>query len=235
MPKNYEWITFDLDDKLHHFKKASSKVMLDIYKHLEALHSVDINTAMQKYQEILSQCTRDAFTSGMNSYYYRSERMRLLIKNLNLGTNETLVAKLVNIYKDSLLNYLELVHGAKNTLTEISNRDYSIAVVTEGPQDAQEWTIRKLGIDCYINRLITSNAEKQSKKNGLFSTVLKKLNVSADKVMHIGDSLYSDVIPAQQAGIQVLWYNPKNENVAENSDAITHSIQFLIESLQYMD
>lgn len=84
-----------------------------------------------------------------------------------------------------------------------------VAIITEGPIDAQEWALQQLGLMPLIDRLFTSNQEGISKKDGLFQIALKKLHISANKILHICDSYHHDIVPARVLGISVLWYNPE--------------------------
>jgi putative hydrolase of the HAD superfamily len=80
--------------------------------------------------------------------------------------------------------------------------------VTEGPQDAQEWTIKNLGLAPLIDQLITSNQLGKSKVDGLFPAMLQELSIDAKDVIFIGDNATRDVEPAVSCGIDAVHFDP---------------------------
>lgn len=82
-------------------------------------------------------------------------------------------------------------------------------MVTEGPQDAQQWTVEELGLLPYIDVLVTTNDIGISKVDGLFPTVLRKYSIPVSKIVYVGDNEKRDVIPARGAGILAVLYDEK--------------------------
>lgn len=93
-------------------------------------------------------------------------------------------------------------------------------VVTEGPGDAQEWTVRELGIWPYIDILVTTNEVGISKVDGLFRTGLKKYNIHPREMVYFGDSEVRDVHAAQKEGILAILYDQKQENHFKSADTL---------------
>lgn len=83
-------------------------------------------------------------------------------------------------------------------------------MVTEGPQDAQEWTIAELGLQQYVDILITTNEVGKSKVDGLFSIVLEKYGIAPSDILYVGDNKQRDVIPAKAVGIMTVLYDEKS-------------------------
>jgi putative hydrolase of the HAD superfamily len=76
----------------------------------------------------------------------------------------------------SLLLFQAYISYGSTLLRKLASLGKMIVVVTEGPQDAQEWTIFHLGIAPYIDCLGTTN--KFGATTGLFSLVLTHLEIS---------------------------------------------------------
>lgn len=63
-----------------------------------------------------------------------------------------------------------------------------------------------------VNHIITSEDVRSYKpRPEMFLEALKRCEFSADQVMHIGDSLVSDVQGAQKLGIRTIWLNRLNK------------------------
>lgn len=70
--------------------------------------------------------------------------------------------------------------------------------------------------DIHINDVITSEDVKSYKPNPeLFQEALLRLNLDPIEVIHIGDSILSDVCGAQNVGIKAIWLNRHNKKKPE--------------------
>ncbi len=70
---------------------------------------------------------------------------------------------------------------------------------------------------------------------GIFDRALAALNVSADQVVHIGDSLHSDIGGARQRGIQAVWLSRTSRIYDIGNARPDHSISLLTELSQLLD
>lgn len=110
------------------------------------------------------------------------------------------------------LDYLEIHHIRKAIL---SNSSFSEEAIRE--------ELRYYGIDDKRFEFVISTSEygfrKPNKK--IFELALKKLNLRCDEVWYVGNSFKYDVIGAQNAEIQPVWFNrQENSGDKENSNFI---------------
>ena len=91
-------------------------------------------------------------------------------------------------------------------------------VISEGPHDAQETTIGRLGIAADVDLLVTSAGEGVSKSDGLFERALERANCVPHEVLYVGDSLERDIGPASELGIASVYVG--DEELPEASKAI---------------
>ena len=61
-----------------------------------------------------------------------------------------------------------------------------MAILTKGPQDAQEWIVERLGLAEMADYLATSNALRVSRIEELFKMVLEKLDIGAEEMAFVG-------------------------------------------------
>lgn len=79
-----------------------------------------------------------------------------------------------------------------------------------------------------FENIITSEDVRSYKpRPEMFQQALDIYNLNPLEVLHVGDSLTSDVVGAQKAGIKVAWINRKNKVLPEN-----HSPDYIITSLK---
>jgi 2-haloacid dehalogenase len=90
-------------------------------------------------------------------------------------------------------------------LRELHSR-FRLAIVSNVDDDLFAATKPQLGVE--FDQIITAQqagAYKPSMK--IFELALSRVGVSADRVLHVGQSLYHDVVPAQSLGLATVWVN----------------------------
>lgn len=76
----------------------------------------------------------------------------------------------------------------------------------------------------------SEDAKSYKPRNELFELALKKTGLSADEVLHIGDSLSSDIKGANSVGIRAIWINRSGKDIPKNVTAVSN----LLEVLSYL-
>jgi 2-haloacid dehalogenase len=90
-------------------------------------------------------------------------------------------------------------------LRQLQSR-FRLAIVSNVDDDLFAATQPKLGVQ--FDRIITAQqagAYKPSLK--IFELALSRIGVPAHRVLHVGQSLYHDVVPAQSLGLATVWVN----------------------------
>ncbi len=208
------WFAFDLDDTLHEFRKASGTALQAVLAMIHDNHGADVHEIQTHYRAILAEKTASAFTDGRTSREYRKERFDALLGKLHLqahASNEYLDI-LANIYQTALASALALKPGALSLLRTLKSQGKKIAIVTEGPEDAQLWTVQELGITHLVDFLATTNKFRTSKVDGLLGRVLQELEVEAQDAVLVGDNWARDIEPAVAEGVFAVHYS-EAENV----------------------
>jgi len=200
----HTWFGLDLDDTLHEFRKASKAAAAKVFHHISRKSQIPVNELAISYSEILTQKTATAFTDGRKSKDYRKERFGALLEKRDLQFDENYLILLAALYKDALESALELKAGTLSLLRYLRYIGKRVVVVTEGPQDAQKWTIEKLGLSEYLDELVTTNKFGKSKTDGLFESVLEYLGIEGKHMVYIGDNYARDIIPAREQGIMTV-------------------------------
>lgn len=200
------WIGFDLDDTLHEFRHASGAATSKTLETISLRHGTPISALKDQYSKILKEKTSGAFSDGKTSSDYRKERFSAVLAHFDLPANDTFLGELLKIYETTLKASLGLKCGALSLLMTLKNLGKKIVVITEGPEDAQKWTLANLGIADQIDFLATTNKLGVSKIDGLFAKVLGHLKIPAADMAYIGDSVERDMEPAVKEGIFCIHY-----------------------------
>jgi 2-haloacid dehalogenase len=90
-------------------------------------------------------------------------------------------------------------------LRQLKSR-FRLAILSNIDDDLFEATRPKLGVD--FDEVITAeqaHAYKPSLK--IFELALHRIHAPAHRVLHVGQSIYHDVVPAQALGLATVWVN----------------------------
>jgi 2-haloacid dehalogenase len=90
-------------------------------------------------------------------------------------------------------------------LRELQSR-FRLAIISNVDDDLFAATLPQLGVE--FDQIITAQqaaAYKPSMK--IFELALSRIGVPALRVLHVGQSLYHDVLPAQSLGLATVWVN----------------------------
>ena len=166
-----KWIGFDLDDTLHFYRKASGQACEAVFEYLGEEFGCGVNELQAAYTGILKDAQKGAFADGRSARECRAERFGKLLTAFSIIPHRHLEAVL-DLYDEALSLNLKLKEGAKETLLAARANGLRIMVVSEGPHDAQEATLERLGIAPLADLLVTSAAEKTSKRGGLLKIAL---------------------------------------------------------------
>ncbi|KAI9897693.1 hypothetical protein N3K66_007549 [Trichothecium roseum] len=222
------WIGFDLDDTLHEFRRASGVATDAVLGAISGAHGIAHGQLKPEYSRILRAGTANAFADGKTSFQYRRERFASLLAAFSLpASDEDEMAKLLDLYEDSLSAALELKPGATDLLALLKSLGKKIVVVTEGPQDAQDRTVKALGIADHVDFLATTNRFRTAKTDGMFDMVLAHLGVSARDMAYVGDNEKRDTTPAASQGIFSILLDEARETSPASSPPRVSSLQVL--------
>jgi 2-haloacid dehalogenase len=92
-----------------------------------------------------------------------------------------------------------------SALRELQQR-FRLAIVSNVDDDLFAATLPQLGVK--FDQIITAQqagAYKPSLK--IFKFALRRIGVPAHRILHVGQSIYHDVLPAQSLGLATVWVN----------------------------
>lgn len=85
-------------------------------------------------------------------------------------------------------------------------KNYRLAIISNIDDDLFAQTRRLLGVEFdSVTTAEQAGSYKPSVNN--FQLAMRSAGVGADKLLHVGQSIYHDVLPAQSLGIATVWVN----------------------------
>lgn len=137
--------------------------------------------------------------------------------------------------------YLAIPEDYILMLKRFRNANYKLALITNGPSNAQWEKIRKLHVQSYFDCVLVSADLPWEKPNPhIFYTACKYLNVQPQNCAMIGDKLESDVKGGNLAGLGVTFWLPLSvdaiKDLSEDVDRKpTHILRTVLDLYNYFN
>lgn len=215
---NIKGVCFDLDQTLcnsEDYLYSTKKNIKDFTKTAEW----QVYKFLKPYLKIVSW---DQF---IETYYISKKEVKELIPNsaashsrylyfqrtleiLNMRFNPNLVYRANEIYWNYVIKHMKLYPSVLETLRTLKEYHYKICIVTDLTADIQNRKLQKLNIEKYIDYMVTSEEAGKDKPNTRELTLaLKKMNLTKDEVIMIGNNPKTDIQLAKNAGINSILFD----------------------------
>ncbi|GIO24479.1 HAD family hydrolase [Oceanobacillus sp. J11TS1] len=137
--------------------------------------------------------------------------------------NPILAKKLARAFRDFRMQTACLFEDALHVLTQLQN-DYRLALVTNGSPSLQHTKLElSPELAPYFENIFISGEVGIGKPDSeIFNYVLRTLHIKAEDAAMVGDNLNTDIVGANQVGMDSVWLNRFD---AENKSSIEPSYE----------
>ena len=202
----YKFLFIDLDDTVLDFKKAEER----------ALRSTLMDAGIEPNRQV---CRR--YSEINQSYWQRLERGEITRQQVLTGRFESLFKELgcdadPDYSSEAYMSYLSQGHdflpGAEEALAVLCQR-YTLYLASNGTASVQRQRLKSANISRYFAEIFISQDIGVNKPDREFFTRCFERIPGFDPAaaMIVGDSLTSDILGGQNAGIATCWINPEHK------------------------
>lgn len=206
----YPYVLLDADNTLYDFDAAEHKALGKVLT--DRGYTPDQQT--RKIYLDINNALWDAFARGeVKQEFLLVERFRRFEEAMGGGHDPV---QFNADYVKALGSNADLIPGALDFCRRLSDMGCLLAIVTNGAAVAQRGRYALSGLGEYIPDLFISQELGINKPDPLFfDHVCRNLGI-ADRSMAVvvGDSLSSDILGGNRAGIDTIWYNPHKKQVS---------------------
>ena len=226
--RRYHWLLFDADGTLFDYDRAEAAALTNTFHDFEFQY---LPAYAGIYREINGQFWRDFELGLVDQISLRTGRFERLFNSVGLKADPELFS---HLYLEHLSQGTYLIDGAEEIL-EVLQRDYSMAIITNGLKDVQRPRLARSTIGAYFDAIIISEEVGYAKPDaGIFDAAFQSIGQpSREEVLIIGDSLTSDIAGGIEYGIGTCWFNP-SELERDPELAIRYEITHLEELLDIL-
>lgn len=201
--KPYDVLLFDADGTLLDFKKTEYQALSQVF---------------EQHGYTLTQEIRQVY-EGINRRLWDDYEKNLITRDTVLFTRfQQLFAQVgiagdgrefENDYRCFLNRGHDLVDGALELCKALCGQ-YRLYIVTNGTSETQFRRLEESGLAPWFREIFVSEAAGfQKPRKGFFDYTFGRIpNFQPETALIIGDSLTSDILGGNNAGIDTCWYNP---------------------------
>jgi len=209
-------VLIDLDNTLYDYEKCNQSALDFVIDKLSAIFNKPKETVKEIFnqsRETVKQGLKDTAASHSRFLYFQET-----IESLKVGTDVKLTQEIHNLFWDAYFNKMDLFDGVTDFLEQLKNSGVKIAIVSDLTADIQFKKLIKLGIDKYVNFVVTSEeAGHEKPAEPIFLLALKKLGLSKEDVIFVGDDSDRDIQGAKKVGLKyILVKNGNFKDVIES-------------------
>lgn len=216
MKNSLKMIFFDIDGTLLDHKGAEQEGIKKFY------FSNDFNKIcnIEKFREIWVKYSDKNFEKFLNKEYtFEQQRAMRIIDvynefNKEISYNEALTefSNYLNAYEASWRAYEDVIPGL-NILNE-----YKLGIISNGDYEQQCKKLRKMNIDKYFCDIVVAGDVGYAKPNNrIFEIACQRNNVSIENAFYVGDSIKTDIIPANEIGMKGILIDRDKERKTDNN------------------
>lgn len=206
-PPRTEAVLFDLDDTLSVYRREQAELLEAAFERADVEPFFDEATYLERYDEFygdgdvaVDDLRERCFTAICRDRERDPELGRELARHYADERDQSNVR-----YRD----------GAEAALSRLLG-DVAVGVLTNGDRSMQRTKLEALGLRGQVNHVVYGGVETEPKPHPEpFERALAALNVPAERTIHVGNSLATDVAGADAAGVRSVWV-PRERDLPES-------------------
>jgi putative hydrolase of the HAD superfamily len=217
-------ISFDGDMTLWDFEKVMRNSLAHALDELRerAPESKCADLTVDRMIEIRNAVAEELKGKGIALDSIRLEAFRRTLKTLG-SDNHGLAAHLNSVYLEHRFENIELYPDVLPMLDAVAGR-YILGLVSNGSSHPERCGLR--GRFSFV--ILTQNIGVEKPDPTIFQAACREACCSSEQLMHIGDSLVTDVAGARRAGLMSVWLN--RDRIPNHTDIRPdHEIHSLVE------
>jgi putative hydrolase of the HAD superfamily len=210
-------VLFDMFDTLMMVRRNHDFYSPSLMRTYKFLNKKGIDVSFDTFQEayIIARDELYAKVDANLEEPHFNVRISETLKTLgyNFSDSSPLVTEATAEFCDEFMIFVYLDPAAENILRTL-NRKYKLGIISNfAIPECVDKLLKTHGLDELLDTVVVSAAVNKRKPSPeIFLNTLKKLGVSADETVFVGDTLDSDIDGAKSVGIKAIYIQRRTEN-----------------------
>ena len=210
--KTYQHLFFDLDHTLWDYDRNVRESLSELFQ-IYTLQDVGIPSFDQfftSFHAVNYQLWDDYNLGKIDKNGLRSQRFPRIFSHAG-GDANAIPTPFEEDFMHRTSSKPHLFPYSKEILDYLKQR-YRVHIITNGFDESQAKKMRSSGITDYFELVVTSETTGFKKPDPrIFYHALEQLNAEASTCLMIGDNPNSDILGAQRAAIDQVYFNPEGK------------------------
>ena len=205
----YKVVLFDLDHTLWDYEKNSEETLLELYhnNNLNALCGFSFQQFHSRFHKINHSLWKQYDHGLIDRDTIRHERFNRIFRHFKIS-NADLAMAIAEQYLQLCPTKTNLFPHTHNVLQYLKSR-YRLYILTNGFDDVQEIKLNRSKLSSYFSGMITSETIGHLKPSReIFEHAVSLAGSRPECTIMIGDNLNADILGAQNASIDAVYFNP---------------------------
>lgn len=206
-------IIFDLDDTLYSWKATHSGAMDKVAAYVRETLKTDPEEMFSFYKAEMKQM--EAEIGKQAAIHSRLIRFLRFLEHKKLPLDHAQIMD--RIYWHAVLDAAVPEPGCPEALAQLKQQGYILGMGTNMTLDWQLAKLSKLNLLQFFSFIVSSEEAGVEKPDArIFRMCAQRAGVAPEECLFIGDSLKGDVLGAENAGMQALWYAPAEADLSQH-------------------
>ncbi|MGM0946577.1 MAG: YjjG family noncanonical pyrimidine nucleotidase [Bacteroidota bacterium] len=208
--KTYQHLFFDLDHTLWDYDRNVTESLSELYEHYQ-LTELGIPT-FEKFFEAFHAVNFqlwDWYNVGkIDKVNLRKERFPRIFTHAG-GRAEGIPVEFEEDFMHRTSSKPHVFPYSKEILSYLKEK-YKVHIITNGFNESQAKKMKSSGLDVFFDLVVTSETTGHKKPDPrIFHYAIGQLKTNAKDCLMIGDNPQSDILGAQRAEIDQVYFNPE--------------------------
>ena len=242
--KKYKAIFIDWDDTIGDFHGAADLALQEMYQKYQleryfASPEEFVSIYKPHNLELWALYGEDKVTKeylSFDRFFYPLMHGSKVGERLKVKGERLEVMALAEQLSDDFLSlttaHFSLLPGAEELVRYLATK-YPLTVVTNGFIEVQYEKFDKSGLrDCFSHIVLSEEVGCQKPNSRIFEEALRMNGLPAEDVLMVGDSWYSDIQGAINAGIDQMWVKWNKEVGVKSQVGVEQTATYVVGSLE---
>lgn len=210
----YDWIIFDADETLFHFKSKAGLTLM--FSKL----GIDFTDEDFKEYSVRNKALWEAYEK------HEVTAVELAEKRFEKWVIEGRTGADLNVlFLNAMAEVCVPLIGAVDVVKSLAASGKNIAIISNGFTQLQMVRLKKYDMDLMEFVLTSEDAGIAKPHEEIFNQALVKMgNPDPARVLMVGDNPKSDILGAQRVGIHTCWLNIYNKPLPDGVEPATHDV-----------
>ncbi|WWR15791.1 HAD family hydrolase [Lachnospiraceae bacterium JLR.KK008] len=218
-------VVFDIDNTLYSYDKAHTAAFAKLTEYAERELGLSAEEFSGLHRETGAELKERM--GEVAAVHNRTIRYQNMLERRGLPLHPH-VLEMSHIYWDTLIEKAEVSAGAPEAMRGLRQRGVRIGIGTDMTAFTQFRKLEKLGLLSDIDFMVSSEEVGAEKPDPVFfAQCVDKAGCGKEECLFVGDNLEKDVLGAEKAGLQAVWYRPQGYEAGACVRQIHHFLEIL--------